>query len=87
MARHQWLTPHQKGIVRRYYDNKDNAALQTLTEIVSELYLCTDQKKAERLWKKARTALANAGVHAARADGVVAARDVKALAKLVEQIF
>jgi len=87
MAKHQWLTPRQKGIVRRYYDNKDNMALQTLTEIVSELYLCSDQKKAERLWKKARTALANAGVHATKADNVVAARDLKALAKLVETIF
>ena len=87
MAKHQWLTPHQKGIVRRYYDNKDNVALQTLTEIVSELYLCTDQKKAERLWKKAQTALANAGVPAPKAEKTVADKDLKALAKLVEQIF
>ncbi len=87
MAKHQWLTPHQKGIVRRYYDNKDDMALQTLTETVSELYLCTDQKKAERLWKKARTALVNAGVHETKADNAVAARDLKALAKLVEKIF
>lgn len=87
MAKHQWLTPQQKGIVRRYYDNQDNVALQTLSETVSELYLCTDQKKADRLWKKAQTALVNAGVHQAKAENAVAARDVKALAKLVEEIF
>ncbi len=87
MAKHQWLTPHQKGIVRRYYDNKDNVAVQTLTEIVSELYLCTDQKKAAGLWKKARTALVNAGVPAAKADKTTADQDLKALAKLVEKIF
>jgi len=87
MAKNQWLTPHQKGIVRRYYDNKDNVALQTVSEIVSELYLCTDQKAAERLWKKAETALVNAGVHKAKAAEAVAGRDVQKLAKLVEQIF
>lgn len=87
MAKHQWLTPQQKGIVRRYYEHQDNVALQDLSEIVSELYLCTDQKKAERLWKKAETALVHAGVHKAKAADAVAGRDVQKLAKLVEQIF
>jgi hypothetical protein len=87
MAKHQWLTPHQKGIVRRYYDNKDNVALQTLSEIVSDLYLCTDPKQAERLWKKAQTALVNAGVRQEKAASTVAARDLKALAALIQEVF
>jgi hypothetical protein len=87
MAKHQWLTPRQKGIVRRYYDNKDDVALQTLAEAISELYLCTDQKQADKLWRKVQTALANAGVPKPKVESVTAARDVKALAKLVEKIF
>jgi len=87
MPRHQWLTPHQKGIVRRYYENKSDVAHQALSQIVSELYLCTDTKKAERLWKKAETALVNAGVHKTKAHNAVAERDLEKLARLVGEIF
>jgi hypothetical protein len=87
MAKGQWLTPHQKGIVRRYYEHKDNLATQKLSEIVSDLYLCKDDKEAARLWQSAHTALLSAGVHQARADSIVAARDLKRLAKLVGELF
>ena len=87
MAKHQWLTPRQKGIVRRYYENKDDVAHQAVSEIVSELYLCTDAKKAERLWKKAETALVNTGVHKTKAHNAVADRDLEKLAKVVSEVF
>ena len=87
MARGQWLTPHQKGIVRRYYEHKDNLMTQKLGEIVSDLYLCKDDKQATRLWQSAHTALRNAGVQKARADGIMAARDLKRLAKLISELF
>ena len=87
MAKHQWLTPHQKGIVRRYYDNKEDVAHQKLSETVSELYVCTDDKKAARLWKSVQTALVNCGVHAARAERMAAARDLEKLAQIVSEIF
>ena len=87
MAKHQWLTPHQKGIVRRYYDNKEDVAHQKLSEIVSELYVCTDQKVAARLWKSVRTALVNCGLHAGRAERIAAARDLEKLAQVVNEIF
>jgi hypothetical protein len=87
MARGQWLTPHQKGIVRRYYDHKNNLMTQKLGEIVSDLYLCKEQKQAARLWQSAHTALLNAGVQKARADSIMAARDLKRLAKVVSELF
>ncbi|MCD6416777.1 MAG: hypothetical protein J7M08_08805 [Planctomycetes bacterium] len=86
MAKNQWLTPHQKGIVKRYYENRDDAAYQKLSEAVSELYVCEDQKKAQRLWKGVRTALVNAGVHAGRAESVVEARDLGRLARIVGEL-
>ncbi len=87
MARGQWLTPHQKGIVRRYYEHRDNLLTQKLGEIVSDLYLCEEEKQAARLWQSAHTALINAGIPKARADGIVGARDLKRLAKLVSELF
>jgi hypothetical protein len=87
MAKHQWLTPHQKGIVRRYYDNRDNMMHQKLAEIVSELALCEDEKKANKLWKSARTALLNSGVHEAKVQRVIEPRDLEGLAELVNEMF
>ncbi len=87
MAKHQWLTPHQKGIVRRYYEHKDDIAHQKLSEIVSDLYLCTDEGRAKGLWKQVRTALVNAGVHEHKADRVTQERNLDELARIVSEIF
>jgi len=87
MAKGQWLTPHQKGIVRRYYEHKDHLMVQKLSEIVSELSVCEDEARAWRLWRSARTALRNAGAPAARAERIVGGRDLKGLACLVSELF
>ena len=87
MAKHQYLSPHQKGIVKRYYEHKDTIASQKLGEIVSELYLCESAKKADRLWKRARTALFNAGANKVAVEKLMADRDVERLAKMTGELF
>ena len=79
MAKGDPLTPHQKGIVRRYYDHQDDMVHQKLSETVSDLYLCTDEKKAARLWKSriTRTTTATrARVHGMKAGWRGGARRV-----------
>lgn len=61
--------------------------LNRLSEVVSELYLCTDQRRAEKLWKSVRTALTNAGVHEGRVERLVSSRDVERLAGLIGDLF
>ena len=87
MAKGQFFTPHQKGIVKRYYEHKDSLMHQKLSEAVSDLYLCTDEKKAARLWKTAQTALLNAGASKPKVEKLVAARDLEGLARLVSELF
>lgn len=87
MTKGQWLTPHQRGIVRRYYEHKDTLAVQRLSEIASELSTCDDEKQAARLWRQARTALVNAGAHRAQVEGIVAARDLERLVRLIAKLF
>jgi len=87
MAKGGFFTPHQRGIVRRYYEHKDDLAHQRLSEIVSELYLCEDPKKAERLWQRAQSALLDVGASKARVERLLASRDLKALAALVNELF
>lgn len=87
MAKGDYLSPYQKGIVRRYYDNKDTILVQKLTEAVSELYLCETKAKADRLWKTVRTALDHVYEGKARTKTICDSRDLKALAELVNQLF
>ena len=87
MAKGQYLSPYQKGIVKRYYQHKDAALTQKLGEVVSELYLESDPKKKERLWKSAHTALLNAGAAPSRVEKLVAEKNLAALAKLVGELF
>lgn len=87
MARRHDLTPHQKGIVRRYYEHRDNLGHQKLSEIVSELYVCEDEKTAARLWKSAHTALLHTQAGKARVERIVRERDLEGLAALVSRLF
>lgn len=87
MAKGQHLSSYQKGIVKRYYEHKGDIGAQKLGEIVTELYLETNPKKIERLWKSAETALKNAGANPARMKVVLEKRDVKELAELAGKLF
>jgi hypothetical protein len=83
MAKGQDLSKYQKGIVNRYYQHLDTLTAQKLGELVSELYLCTDEKKAAKLWKSADQALAKTSADPAAVAKVIAARDAPGLARLV----
>lgn len=85
MAKGQHLTRYQQGIVNRYYEHKDTINATKLAETVSELYLCTDEKKAAKLWKTAELTLTNLGVPPAKIAPIVAKKDVKALAELAQK--
>ena len=87
MAKGQFHSGYQKGVIKRYYENKDDISTQKLGEIVSELYLETSVAKVERLWKSAEGALLKLGANAGRVEKIVAAKDLQALAKLVEELF
>jgi hypothetical protein len=87
MAKGQHFTPYQKGVVKRYYENRESISAQKLGEIVSELYLCENKKKADRLWKSARTALTNAGANKVEIEKLCADRNIERLAKLAGDLF
>ena len=87
MAKGRHYSSFQKGVIKRYYEHQDDLMTQKLGETVSELYLCTDEKKKARLWKSAHNALLKAGVHKVQAEKIVSARDLQGLAKLVGELF
>ena len=86
MAKGQHLSRYQRGIVNRYYENLDTITLNTLGEIVSDLYLADSPKKIDSLWKRAEKALAKADPEGKKAPAILASRDVQSLASFVNEL-
>lgn len=86
MAKGQNLSRHQQAIVNRYYEHRDTIMTQKLGEIVSNLYLCEDKKKAAGLWKRAYDALKKTDANPNRAANIVARRSIEELAALVGEL-
>jgi hypothetical protein len=87
MAKGQHFSSHQKGIVKRYYENRETLSTQKLGELVSELYLERDRKKLDRLWQKVQTALEGTAADKARIARVVSRQNLQELAALVSELF
>ncbi|MHC4944566.1 MAG: hypothetical protein ACYTG7_16230 [Planctomycetota bacterium] len=87
MAKDKHYTRYQKGVIKRYYENRDHLSAQKLGEVVSELYLCEEEKKKARLWKSAHKELLQAGANKVRAERIVTSRNLEELAKLVGELF
>ena len=80
-------TPHQKRIIRDYYDHKPDIMLQKLGELVSELAVEEDEGKRRRLWARAEKALRNLKVPSWRIAKILEAQDVNLLADVVKDFF
>ena len=51
------FTPHQKKIINRYYEHRDQIMLGRLQEIVTDLFLAEGAAKQAQLWKRAESAM------------------------------
>lgn len=80
-------TPHQKSIIRNYYDNKDTILVDRLQNALSELYLATSDKKRDSLWRSVETALRQTSVHNADIEFVMQKRDLQHLGKMIQSLF
>ncbi len=83
MAKGQYLSSYQQGIVKRFYEHRDGVLWQRLAELVSDIYVTSSEKALAKLWKAARETLTKAGVEAADADAIVNERRVQDLAAVV----
>ena len=76
-------TPHQKKIIGRYYDQRDQIMLGKLQEIVTDLYLADSDPKRDRLWGRAQKAMAALNVPENIAQPILRMRDPEILARNV----
>jgi len=79
-------TRYQQGIIRGFYEYRDEAMIQRLQEIISDLALEADKGKSASLWKAAGMTLAKTSYDSLKAARVIADRNVEALAKIVSEL-
>ncbi len=75
------FTPHQRKIIERYYDRRDEIMLGRLQEIVTDLYLAERQIRLDRLWNRARKAMDTLKVPAGIVEHILTQRDPETLAR------
>jgi len=78
---------YREKIIRNYYENRESLMLQSLGEIVSELYLTSNDTRRAQLWRRAETALRNLKVAETEIARIYHQRDLAALAKVVSREF
>ena len=78
-------SPHQKKIIKRYYDNFDSIKSQQLAELATELYLA-EGKKIDRLWKQVGDILTKLEFPQTRIDHLLTKRDPALVPKIVQEL-
>lgn len=78
-------TKHQKQIIQRYYDNRDQSDRQRLAELVTNIYLDSPKKQAKH-WETAEEIMTRLKIPESRIKHVMTARDAALLAAVVEDL-
>ncbi len=87
MASGREYSKTQQKIIGRYYDNHDTILLTRLGEIQTEIALAAgEDKKLDRLWKRAAQALEKTSIKPEIVAKIIAARDLEALGRQVSKL-
>jgi hypothetical protein len=87
MAGGREYSSYQRKVINRYYDNQDTILATRLGEIVTDIALAQDdQKKLDRLWKRAEQALSKTNLKPESWKNIVQNRDPKQLAQLLAKL-
>jgi hypothetical protein len=78
-------TNHQKKIIKRFYENRDQIDHQKLSELVTNLYLA-EGKKRDKLWESAREVMTRLKVPPTRIEHVMKTADPAILAEVVNDL-
>lgn len=78
-------SPYQQKVIKRFYENRDQMDDQRLSELVADLYLANEKKKA-KLWETARELMTRLGVPTSRLEHVVKTGDPALLAEVVKDL-
>lgn len=77
---------HQRKIISRYYENREQIDSQRLSELVTNLYLTESAKKLEKHWTTAEEIMKRLEVPKSRIEHVMKQRDPTILAEVVNDL-
>jgi hypothetical protein len=78
---------YQQKAIKNFYDNKDIRLVQKLGELVSNLYLETNEKKKETGWKKIKKMLTDLKVHPGEVEFLTKDKTLSLISKKLDEIF
>tara|TARA_B100000029_G_scaffold402289_1_gene401743 strand:+ start:316 stop:630 length:315 start_codon:yes stop_codon:yes gene_type:complete len=85
MAKREY-SKYQQGVIRRYYENREQIDESKLSELVTSLYLAESATQREKLWTRVEDLLARLEVLPGRIEHVMEQRDATVLAELVSDL-
>ena len=81
------FSKYQQKAIKNFYDNKDLRLVQKLGELVSNLYLETNDKKKETGWKKIKKMLTDLKVHPGEVEFLTKGKTLSLISKKLDEIF
>jgi len=81
------FSKYQQKAIKNFYDNKDLRLVQKLGELVSNLYLETNDKKKETGWKKIKKMLTDLKVHPGEVEFLTKDKTLSLISKKLDEIF
>ena len=80
-------TPYQQKVIRRFYENKDLRLIQKLGDLVSDLYIETNEKKRESGWKRIKDILVDLKVHPHEVEFLTKDKNLTVISKKLAEMF
>lgn len=80
-------TEYQKTVIRNFYENKDLRIIQKLGELVSDMYLETNEKKKESGWKKIKKMLDDLKIHPNEIEFLTKDKNLTVISKKLAELF
>lgn len=80
-------TEYQKKVIRNFYENKDLRLIQKLGELVSDMYLETNEKKRESGWKKIQKMLVDLKVHPNEIEFLTKDKNLTVISRKLAEMF
>lgn len=80
-------TKYQMKVIKNFYDNKDLRLIQQLGELVSNLYLETNEKKKDTGWKKIKKMLTDLKVHPNEVEYLTRDKNLSLITKKISEVF
>ena len=81
------FSKYQQKAIKNFYDNKDLRLVQKLGELVSNLYLETNDKKKDTGWKKIKKMLTDLKVHPGEVEFLTKDKPLSLISKKLDEIF